>query len=110
MGASASGAVIAAAILGKEKRIVTAFRKAHATSASAATVPTAIGVKQRVAFTILQRRGILKEAAPGVFYLDETTWQELRRVRRRCLAVVVAILALIVIMALLLRRFGIGAV
>lgn len=79
MGASAAAAVI----LVKEKHIVAAFRQARATSPAAAKTPAAIGVDERIAFQRLRRRAILRETEPGRFYLDEVSWEALRRMRRR---------------------------
>ncbi|HET9708068.1 MAG TPA: hypothetical protein VFP39_07175 [Gemmatimonadales bacterium] len=90
-------------ILVKEKHIVTAFRQAGAVSPTAATTPAAIGVAQRFAFLKLQRRGILKEAGSGRFYLDELSWKRLRGARRR-LALLVGLLALALALVPLLRR------
>jgi len=104
MGASAAGAVI----LLKEKQIVAAFRQAGATSAPAAVTPAALGVHERLAFRRLRQRAVLREAGPGVYYLDELSWAALRRVRRRVL-IVVALAAIAAALALLARRLGMGA-
>jgi hypothetical protein len=99
MGASAAAAVI----LLREKQIVAAFRRAGATSPSAATTPGAIGVHERLAFQKLQRRAVLREAGSGSFYLDEPSWEALRSTRRR-LALLVGLLALAGGLAFLVRR------
>jgi hypothetical protein len=91
MGASS----VAVVILIKEKHIVVAFREAGATSAPAAVVPATLGVNERVAFSKLRRRGVLVEAAPGHFYLEEERWEALRRWRHR-VALVLALLLLTV--------------
>jgi hypothetical protein len=88
------GSSAAAAIIIKEKHIAAAFRRAGATTASAAVSPDALGVHQRAAFKRLERRAVLRQAALGQFYLDEPTWEALRRTRRR-LALVLALLGLL---------------
>lgn len=105
MGASAAAAVIIA----KEKHIVAAFREAGATSLGKAVAPATLGVHERLAFSKLRQHAVLREAGPGLFYLDEPSWEALRRFRRR-LAIVVAVFAVIAVAALLARRFGVGAV
>ena len=99
MGASAFAAVI----LVKEKHIVAAFRQAGATSAASAVTPAALGVSERLAFSALRRRAVLREVAPGHFFLDEPSWEALGRMRRRRL-MLVALLALAGLLALLARR------
>jgi hypothetical protein len=84
----------AAAIVVREKRIVGAFRSVGATSAAAAVAPGAIGVAERVAFRRLRQRAVVREAQPGVFYVDEASWEALRAMRRRIATL--AILALLV--------------
>lgn len=98
MGAGAA----AAGILVKEKHIVTAFRQAGALSPAAAMTPAAIGVAERLAFLRLKRRAVLKEAGSGLFYLDETNWEALRRMRRR-IAVLLGLLVLALALMPLLR-------
>ena len=105
MGASATAAII----MMKEKHIVAAFRAAGAISAASAVEPAALGVSERLAFSRLRQRAVLREVASGLFYLDEPTWEALRRVRRR-LVLAAALLALAGMLALLVRRAGVGAV
>jgi hypothetical protein len=97
----ASGAV--AVILLKEKHIVAAFRRAGATSPAAAAAPAAIGVDERLAFQKLKRRAVLREARSGLFYLDEPSWEALRRMRRR-MALLLGLLVLVAALASLLHR------
>jgi hypothetical protein len=94
MGASAAAAVI----LIKQKHIVTAFRQAGATSSTTAVAPAALGVHERLAFSKLRRRGVLRETGPGFFYLDEPAWVALRRSRhRRILILCVGLLVLAIV-------------
>ncbi|MBI1798338.1 MAG: hypothetical protein HYR73_01465 [Candidatus Eisenbacteria bacterium] len=97
--------LLAAVVILKERAIVAAFRDAGATSAATATTPAALGVHEGLAFRKLRRRAVLREAGQGLFYLDEQSWEALRRIRRQ-LAVAVAILALVAAAAYLLRRLA----
>jgi len=40
---------------------------------------------------------VIREAAPGVYYLDEEIWAALRRTRQRIATVVIAILVVLLI-------------
>ena len=83
----------AAAIVIKEKRIVNAFRGAGATAPGAAVPPVSVGVAEGAAFRRLRRHAVLREGAPGAFYLDEPSWEACRAMRRRvALAIVIALL------------------
>jgi hypothetical protein len=99
MGASAAVAVI----LLKEKHIVAAFRRAGAISPSTAAAPATIGIDERLAFQKLKRRAVLREATPGLYYLDEPSWEALRSMRRR-MAALLGLLVLAAALAFLLRR------
>jgi hypothetical protein len=86
MGAS----VAAAVIIRKERELVEHFRDAGALSASTASSSSDLGVHERFAWIRLVERGVIREASPGRYYLDEPTWVALRQ-RRRTLAVVLTI-------------------
>ena len=85
------GASAAAAIVIKEKHIVAAFRQAGATTSTRAVAPSAIGVHERIAFSRLRRRAVLREATPGLYFLDEPSWEALRSLRHRAAMVMVLI-------------------
>jgi len=104
VGASAAAAII----LLKEKQIVAAFREAGAISASTAATPAALGVHQRLAFSKLRERAILREAAYGYFYLDEPSWVAFRRARRR-IAILAGLMVLVALLVFLARRVTSGA-
>ncbi len=87
MGAS----VIAAVIVKRERQLVAHFRRAGATTPAAAKTPDELGVATRLAWERLVRRAVIREAAPGKYYLDEPSWEAARALRRR-----VAIVALVI--------------
>ena len=80
----------AAVIIRKEKELVAHFRSAGAVTPSKAQSPDALGVDTRVAWALLRKRAVIREASPGQFYLDEAAWEALRD-RRRQIAIVVAV-------------------
>ncbi len=90
--------VVAAAIVAKEKRIVTAFRNAGATSPDRAARLDDLGIHRGIALRRLQRDAVLRLAAADRWYLDEPSWQAVRGIRRR-LALVMLVLMAIALLA-----------
>ena len=91
MGAAAAAAVI----IRKEKDLVAHFRQAGAVAVSSAKSPSELGVHERMAWERLIERAVIREAAPGVYYLDEQSWNALRRMRQRMAIVLLSILLLV---------------
>ncbi len=89
------GAAVAAVILARERRIVDQFRDAGATSPSVAQSLDDVGIDEGLAFRRLRRHEAIREASPGMFYLDEPVWNAVRGTRRR-IVVVVLVIAVIV--------------
>jgi hypothetical protein len=81
----------AAAIIIREKRIVSAFRRVGATTSAAAVAPETIGVSEHFAFRHLRRHAVLREAGPGRYYLDEPSWEAWRLLRRRLVLVAIGL-------------------
>ena len=88
-------AVIAAAVRMREEEVLEDFRAAGATSPDSAQPYEAIGRGHALALRRLRNRAVIREAAPGTYYLDEEVWAAVRRTRYRVLLVVVAILAIL---------------
>jgi hypothetical protein len=89
------GAPAIAAILSrKEQDVVDDFRAAGALSPSTAQSYTAIGLGHSLAIKRLHNRAVIREASPGLYYLDEEVWAAVRRIRRRLATVVLSVLAL----------------
>jgi hypothetical protein len=99
MGATA----VAAVIIKKEKHIVEVFRRAGATSPGAAVNPDALGVHQRIAFRKLKAGAALREAGPGLFYLDEPSWEAMRSFRRRVALVIGLLVLLMAVLSMFAR-------
>jgi len=88
------GAAVAAVLIRREKEVVEDFRAAGATSRESAQSYTAIGLGQSLGLKRLRDRAVIREAAPGTYYLDEEVWTAVRRTRRRVATVFLLILAL----------------
>jgi hypothetical protein len=87
-------AAIVAVMRRREREVVDDFRAAGATSRETAQSYTAIGLGESLGLRRLRERAVIREAAPGTYYLDEEVWTAVRRRRRRIATVLLAILAL----------------
>ncbi len=81
----------AAILIRKEKDLVAHFRQHGALSSATAKTANELGVDQRLAWAILRRREIIREATPGIYYLDEPAWTAHRAAQRRVALVGVTI-------------------
>ena len=90
-------AVIAAAMRRREQEVIDDFRAAGATSPDRAQSYTAIGLGESLALKRLHNRAVIREAAPGVYYLDEEVWAAVRRTRRRLVTVFILLLAIFLV-------------
>lgn len=88
---------IAAMLRRREREVVEDFRAAGATSPATAQSYTALGLGDSLAIKRLHNRAVIREAAPGMYYLDEEVWQAVRRTRARVATVVISMLALILL-------------
>ncbi|HEY3133908.1 MAG TPA: hypothetical protein VGJ47_04695 [Gemmatimonadaceae bacterium] len=86
-------AVVAAAMRRREQEVIDDFRAAGATLPERAQSYTAIGLGESLAVRRLRNRAVIRETAPGVYYLDEEVWAAVRRTRLRLLTVFMGILA-----------------
>ena len=90
-------AVVAAAMRMREQEVIDDFRAAGATSPDRAQSYSAAGHGHYIAVRRLRNRAVIREAAPGVYYLDEEVWAAVRRTRRRLVTVFISILAILLI-------------
>lgn len=88
---------IAAAIRRREQEVIDDFRAANATAPERAQSYTALGLGETLAVNRLRRRAVIREAAPGMYYLDEEVWTAVRGSRRRIALVLAAIMILFLI-------------
>ena len=75
-------------------QVVDDFRAAGAISRETAQSYTTIGLGESLALRRLRSRAVVREAAPGTYYLDEEVWEAVRRTRRRIAKIVIGIFAL----------------
>jgi hypothetical protein len=93
-----SGAAVIAILRRREREVVDDFRAAGALSTSTAQSYTAIGLGHSRALKRLHDRAVIRETAPGLYYLDEEVWAAVRRTRRHLAAVMlILVLTLFVI-------------
>jgi len=90
-------AVIAAAMRRREQEVIDDFRAAGATAPDRAQSYNAIGLGETLAVRRLRNRAVVREAAPGLYYLDEEVWAAVRRTRLRLLTVFTAILGFLLL-------------
>jgi len=81
----------------KEREVVDDFRAAGALTPSTAQSYTAMGFGETRAVKRLHDSAVIREAAPGLYYLDEEVWLAVRRNRRRRALMVGSVLVLIFI-------------
>ena len=90
-------AVAAAAMRRREQEVIDDFRAAGATSPDRAQSYTAMGLGDTLALRRLRNRAVIREAAPGVYYLDEEVWAAVRRTRLRLLTVLIVMLGILLL-------------
>jgi hypothetical protein len=96
------GAAAVAAILRKrEQEVIDDFRAAGATSPERAQSYQAIGLGDSLAIKRLHNRAVIREAAPGTYYLDEEVWAAVIRTRRRLVLTVLSLISLALLGVLL---------
>jgi hypothetical protein len=98
MGAGA----IAAMMARREREVVEDFRSAGATSPKAAQSYTATGFGASQAIKRLRNRAVIREAAPGTYYLDEEVWEAVRRTRQRIAMVMIISIVVVLLLGVLL--------
>ncbi len=98
-----NGAVV---VLHKERRVARRFQEAGATSVDRARTLEQVGVQRGVVLRRLRERGVIREGAPEHYYLDETAWTELGRVRRRTALVVLVVVVALILTGLLFARLA----
>ncbi len=90
------GAAAAVAIMRRrEREVVDDFRAAGAVSPASAQSYNAIGLGESSALRRLHDRAVIRESAPGLWYLDEEVWTAVQRTRRRVAVVILVLVVLI---------------
>jgi len=85
---------VAAMLRRREQEVIDDFRAAGATSPDRAQSYQAVGVGDSLAIKRLRNRAVIRESAPGVYYLDEEVWAAVVRTRRRLVITMLSIIAL----------------
>ena len=85
------GATAVAVMVKHEKDIVKAFEAAGAVTPAAARPLGALGLEESRHFARLQRDGVVRNGAPGAWYLDKAAWSERMLTRRRIGLVVLVV-------------------
>ena len=97
------GAAAAVAIMRRrEQEVVEDFRAAGAISPATAQSYNAIGLGESMALRRLHDRAVIRESAPGLWYLEEEVWTAVRRTRRR------VALVMVVVVLMLFAGFALG--
>src|SRR3712207_79028 len=91
-----SGVPVVVALSRAERRLVEGLRRAGATHAGAARSLDARGLQAGRLEKLLEA-GVILEATPGAYYVDETAYQRYRQHKRMTVLAVLAALALIAI-------------
>jgi hypothetical protein len=94
---------VVAVILARERRMVARMRAAGAIDQGHARTLAELGIKRGVILRRLRERAVIRQAQPDHFYLDEESWNVVRRQRRRAVSVIVAI-AMALALALIFTR------
>jgi hypothetical protein len=82
-------APIAAVVMRKEREVVSAFESAGALDAATARPLDTLDLDaDGLGMRRLRERAIVREAAPGRFYLDREVWLATRRMRKRLMLVI----------------------
>ena len=89
------GAAVIAMMRLKERQVVDDFRAAGAVTPSTAQSYAAMGFGETMAIKRLHTSAVIREASPGLYYLDEEVWIAVRRNRRRRALMLGSVLALI---------------
>jgi hypothetical protein len=79
----------------KERQVVDDFRAVGALTPSTAQSYAALGFGEARAIKRLHDSAVIREASPGLYYLDEEVWIAVRHNRRRRGVIVASIFALI---------------
>jgi hypothetical protein len=94
---------VAAVILAKERRMVNRLRLAGAVSPQQARTLEELGITRGVILRRLRERAVIRQAGVDRFYLDEPSWEAVRRSRRRAIHIL-GVIALVLLFAVLFAR------
>ncbi|HEX2722633.1 MAG TPA: hypothetical protein VHM24_06915 [Gemmatimonadaceae bacterium] len=93
-----AGAAAIAVMRRKERDVRAEFLAAGATQPIDARSLAELRIEENMAFRRLQRRSVVREASPGLFYWDEDVWQALRSMRLRMALLLIGTIVLVFLM------------
>ena len=95
------GSVAAIVIIRKQEELVERFRAVGATTTTTAKSIDELGVDTRLVWNGMVRRSVVREASPGLFYLDAPSWQAVKRRRSLMAGIALAALGFLLVVWLL---------
>jgi hypothetical protein len=104
MNASTTGAVAAAIVAQRRRRILARFREAAALSPDRARGREELGIRDSHLFRRLVSAGVLVSVDGGRYYLDEEAARRERRRRVTRALIVIGLVVMILLVALVLAR------
>lgn len=97
------GAAAAAVMIRKERDLVEHFRRLKATSPESARPRQDFNEDSSNAWNRLIRHAVIREAAPGTWYVDELSYAAMRNVRRRIVLIFLAVVLVALLAGILIR-------
>jgi hypothetical protein len=99
-----AGAIAAAAVASRRRKILRAFREAGATSPEGAVPEATLDTHGNLLFRRMVRSGVIVRLPDGRLYLDEAAEDRTRRMRFRILAAILVVAVIALAWVLGLRR------
>ena len=94
---------VTAVILARKRRMVNRLKAAGAVSPQQARTLEELGITSGVILRRLRERAVVRKAGPDRYYLDEPSWDAVRRSRRRAIHIL-GVVALVLLFAVLFAR------
>ena len=95
------GSVAAIVMIRKQEELVERFRAVGATTTTTAKSIDELGVDTHLVWNGMVRRSVVREASPGLFYLDALSWKAVKRRRSLMTAIAFAVLGIFLVVWLL---------
>lgn len=95
---------IAAIIVARRNKYIRTFRQAGAISPRRPLRLSDAGLRRSIMFNLLVRQRIIVPVDADMFYLDENREQELHRIKRPLLAIVLVLVLLVILISFYMNR------
>ncbi len=99
-----SGASAGIAVMVVRRKIISRFRTGQATAPERAATLSELGVREGLIFRRLTSRGVLVEARPQKWFLDEGAYERWRQRARVRVAIAILAIAVILLVAWVIWR------